>query len=364
MTYSAGMPSAGTARELDTPQRRANVAPACRFLLLALVALAVALGIGGAASSGTVAAATLGGQASADGGARLVLLTEPAGGMQPIDSLIGAARHHLAMVMYELSDPVAEADLVADAHRGVRVRVILDGGSYDRALNTPAFRYLKQGEVQVHWAPSEFALTHEKAIILDSTDAAIMTLNLTSRYYPSSRDFAVFDTQTADVHAIAATFAADWADTPLAPQAGSGDLLWSPGAQAALLALIDSATQSIDLEAEEMDDAAIEAALEAAARRGVAVRIVMTADTSWTSALTALAAAGAQIRLYPQTASLYIHAKLILVDGTRLFVGSENLSVASLRYNRELGIVTSDQALIAGLAPVFESDFAGGETFG
>jgi cardiolipin synthase A/B len=242
--------------------------------------------------------------------------------------------------------------------------VILDGGSYDRALNTPAFRYLKDGGVQVRWAPSEFTLTHEKAIVVDSSEAAVMTLNLTSRYYVSSRDFAVFDTQPADVRAIASTFSADWSGTSVAAGAGSGDLLWSPGAQVGLLALINSAKQTIDLEAEEMDDAAIEAALAAAAHRGVAVRIVMTADTSWTTAFTALAAAGVQIRLYPQDASLYIHAKLILVDGARLFLGSQNLSVASLRYNRELGIVTSDPTVIAGITPTFESDFAGGETFG
>jgi cardiolipin synthase A/B len=357
MTYSAGMLSLANSCELDRPQPRNAASRWQRLLLVALVALSA-----GGAATVSCASAAFRAQRSGGGG-RLVLLTEPGGGMQPVYALIGAARHKLSMVMYEMSDPVAEADLVADARRGVRVRVILDGGSYDRTLNTPAFRSLKQGGVQVRWAPREFTLTHEKAIIVDSSEAAIMTLNLTSRYYVSSRDFAVFDTKPADVHAIESAFAADWSGTSVVAQTGSGDLLWSPGAQVGLLKLINSAQQSIDLEAEEMDSAVIETALEGAARRGVAVRIVMSADTSWTPAFTALAAAGAQIRLYPQDASLYIHAKLILVDRAQLFLGSQNLSTASLSYNRELGVVTSDPALIAAIAPTFDSDFAGGQTF-
>jgi phosphatidylserine/phosphatidylglycerophosphate/cardiolipin synthase-like enzyme len=327
--------------------------------VLLLVVVLLAFGVAGA---GAAARSPRRVSEAPDAG-HLVLVTEPANGPQPLYALIGSARHSLSLVMYELGDPVAEADLVADVRRGVRVRVILDGGSYDRALNRPAFRVLVRGGVRVRWAPREFTLTHEKAIIVDSREVAIMTLNLTSRYYATSRDFAVLDSQPADVHAIAATFSADWRAAPLTPTSGSGDLLWSPGAQASLLALINSASTSIDVEAEEMDNAAIEAALEAAARRGVAVQIVMTADSSWDDAFSALTAAGAQVRLYPANASLYIHAKLILVDGARLFLGSQNLSVASLTYNRELGIVTADEALIEALTPTFQSDFAGGQPF-
>ncbi len=43
--------------------------------------------------------------------------------------------------------------------------------------------------------------------------------------------------------------------------------------------------------------------------------------------------------LYPDTSSaLYIHAKVIDVDGAKAFLGSENFSTASLEYNRELGV--------------------------
>ena len=287
------------------------------------------------------------------------MLVEPDDGIAPIYRLIESARTSVEMTMYELADPRAEQALAADGARGVRVQVILDGGSYDRSLNEPALRYLAAHRVAVRWAPHEFDLTHEKAIVVDGATAAVMTLNLESRYYSSTRDFALIDSQPADVSAIAATFAADWAGRPIAPQAGSGDLLWSPGAQATLLHLIGGARRSLDVENEELDSLPIEDALEAAAQRGVRVRLVMTSSSDWTAALARLGAAGVQERLYAPSAPRYIHAKLIVADGARVFIGSQNFSTASLQYNRELGVVTTDAGVLARAQSTFERDFSG-----
>jgi len=319
-----------------------------------------AAGAVAAAAVAVAAATTLPAAAAASGG--LTLLVEPAAGIAPIYRLIDSARQSVQMTMYELADDTAEQALAADAARGVRVQVILDGSSYDRSLNQPAFDYLAAHRVSVRWAPHEFDLTHEKAIVVDSASAVVMTLNLESRYYASTRDFALIDTQPADVRAIAATFEADWAARPIAPAPGSGDLLWSPGAQAAIVGLIDGAHRSLDVENEELDSTAVENALAAAARRGVSVRLVMTISASWVRALAALAAAGVRERVYQPSAPLYIHAKLIVVDGVRAFIGSQNFSTASLQYNRELGVVTGDAPVVAGVEATFGRDFSGGET--
>ena len=55
-----------------------------------------------------------------------------------------------------------------------------------------------------------------------------------------------------------------------------------------------------------------------------------------------------------------MHAKLILVDGARACVGSENFSPTSLDANRELGIVLADPAAIATLSAAFEHDWSTG----
>jgi phosphatidylserine/phosphatidylglycerophosphate/cardiolipin synthase-like enzyme len=293
--------------------------------------------------------------------APMQLIVEPAEGITPIYELLSSARHSLDLVMYELQDPRVDAILAADARRGVDVRVLLDSG-YERRANTPAFDYLAAHQVSVHWSSSRFEITHEKSFVVDGRTAVVMTLNFTQRYYATTRDFAVVDSEPADVSAIAATFGIDWSSSRSTAPTGV-DLLWSPGSSAALVALLTGARHLVQVESEEMDDRAIIDALVADARRGVRVEVTMTADTEWDTAFATLRAAGVAVHVEPDTASaLYIHAKAVVVDaGTahaRAFVGSENFSAASLDYNRELGLVTSDLPVVNGVAGVLAADFA------
>ena len=249
--------------------------------------------------------------------------------------------------MYELNDPTAEADLAADAARGVNVRVLLDQ-HLEKSGNTDAYNYLAARRVHVRWAPSGTTY-HQKTLTVDNATSVVMTLNLVTEDYPNTRDFAVIDTNHADIAAIATTFNADFAGQPITPPDGT-DLVWSPtNAQASVLSVINRATHSLAVEDEEMDDPTITAALASAAHRGVNVTITMTADSDWDTAFAQLTQAGAHIRLYPDdSSSLYIHAKALVADAGRssqqALVGSQNFSVASLDYNRELGILTRDKA--------------------
>jgi cardiolipin synthase len=297
--------------------------------------------------------------------AGLSLITEPGPGDRPFIALIDSARHSIQMTMYELTDQRVEQALAAAASRGVHVEVLLDHGQYGdgRPLNDAAYRYLATHGVSVAWAPTYFALTHQKSILIDTRVAAIMTLNLTPAYYQSSRDFAVLDHRPADVAAIAQTFDADLHHRRLTPSTGSGELVWSPGAQAPLSALIAHTQRSLQMESEEMDDPTITRELCQAAQRGVRVQVLMTYQPTSRAALTYLAGCRAQVRTYPESAALYIHAKLIRADGSTAFIGSQNLSRQSLTYNRELGIITHNPQLAAGTGRTFTSDFAAAQPY-
>jgi phosphatidylserine/phosphatidylglycerophosphate/cardiolipin synthase-like enzyme len=54
---------------------------------------------------------------------------------------------------------------------------------------------------------------------------------------------------------------------------------------------------------------------------------------------------------------LYMHAKIIVVDGKTAFVGSENISTQSLDRNRELGIIVSDAGVLNTLQSTFQKDW-------
>jgi cardiolipin synthase A/B len=296
-------------------------------------------------------------------GGLLTLVTEPIDGITTIDRFLASPDHSLDLTMYELVDPTAEQILSADAARGVAVRVVLDT-NLERTHNTPAYDYLVAHGVHVVWAPSSYDATHEKAAVVDAgranARALIMTLNLTAQYYATTRDFAVVDTNPADITAMETVFDADYAGQSSAITPSGADLVWSPGAQTALVSVINSARASLAVENEEMGNGAVVDALSAAARRNVNVEVTMTADSEWDGAFDRLAAAGAHVRLYADTSSaLYIHAKAIVADSTTAFVGSENFSTASLDYNRELGIVTTDPDIISGLSTTLANDYAG-----
>jgi cardiolipin synthase len=295
------------------------------------------------------------------------LVIEPDQGLTAIYNLIASATKSIDMTMYELTDVTVTDALAKAAAAGLTVRVILDQND-EKTANTPAYNSLTQNKVSVHWANPAYAVTHQKTITADQTTSAIMTLNLTPNYYSTSRDFAVITNDAADVAAIETTFNADFTNATITPPTGD-NLVWSPtNSLSSLEALINGATQSLLISQEEFDEPAMESALLAALKRGVAVTLVQEdIEGAYTTTLNALKSAGAKIAVYTSNKGYYIHAKTVLADygtaGAKLFLGSENFSTPSLTENRELGLIFSDAACMTGVYTAISKDFTNGTAF-
>jgi cardiolipin synthase A/B len=292
------------------------------------------------------------------------LIQEPDAGYSPIIGLISGAARSVRLTMYELTDPAAVNALI-DAHRrGVDTKVILDAAFHGHDTHAETFQQLAEAGVDVKWSPNG-VIYHQKTITVDDTTAAVGTGNLTPKYYATSRDAWVLDTNPTDVAAITATFDTDWTTAasgrpPAATDAP--DLIWSPAARVTLLQHIDQATDSVDVTSEELKDRAVLSALDNAARRGVTCRIVLTASPAWANAVAEVSAAGCSVHLLPDTkTALYMHEKILLTDNSSLIIGSQNLSTTSLLENRELSL-TLDTAtapdLIATVESTFDADYA------
>jgi cardiolipin synthase A/B len=292
------------------------------------------------------------------------LIVEPGAGFSPVYDLIDRARHSIDVTMYEFSDPTAEHDLATAAQHGVRVHVILD--QREHSVNSAAYSYLSSHAVKVTWSSPKYRYTHQKTVIIDGAEAVIMTANLTSRYYATSRDFLVVDTNRADVAAITALFDADFTRTAVRPGDGR-DLVWSPtDSENQLIGLINGATRSLRIYSEEMGDAAVENALIRATKRGVDVQVCGENESGeYDRAYAKLARAGIRISYYSSSTGFYIHGKVIEADyGTaraKTFIGSENFSNTSLNDNRELGLITSSHAVMTTIASIFATDFRNGQ---
>ena len=293
------------------------------------------------------------------------VLLEPDHGIEPVYALLRSPRTTLDMTMYQLVDDEAVAILIADAARGVRVRVVLYQ-RLQRARNKPAFDRLRAHGVQVVWADPRFAASHQKTFVVDGSVAVVMSLNLSSRYYPNTRDVGVVTTDANDVRVIAKVFDADFAGRSVGADAAD-DLVWSPGAEDDLVALVDGARTSVAVETEVLTDKPVVDALVRAGRRGVRTSLVMTYQAEWAPNFTKLAAAGVSVRYYNGEFPLYIHAKVFVVDAgkpnAKVYLGSQNLSSASLLRNRELGIVLTEPSAVSSMQVVVARDSAGGKAW-
>jgi phosphatidylserine/phosphatidylglycerophosphate/cardiolipin synthase-like enzyme len=291
------------------------------------------------------------------------IIVEPSDDADALYESMSAATESIHMTMYLLSDQRFIDLLISQRGSGLDVKIVLNqafpGLSED---NASSYGQLVAADVPAHWAPPAFTypsgLAHEKCVIVDGKAAWIMTMNLDYSAPMDNREYLALDTDAADVAEAEALFEADYAGVPYA---ASGGLVVAPyDATDMLLALIRSATSTLDIEDEEFSDYMIADAVAAAAAKGIATRLVLSDDaptTAQTSAVSQIAAAGARVVV---TRSPYIHAKAIVVDGSSVFVGSENLTTGSLEYNRELGLITSETTSVAKVEATIMTDFSAG----
>lgn len=281
---------------------------------------------------------------------------EPGDGRAPILDEIEAARSSIALEVYIVSDEVILQSL-EDAHdRGIDVRVILEEHPFGGGGGQPEiFARLEEAGIAIRWGNPVFRFTHIKMMVIDEQVAIIMNQNLTASAFTANRDFGVITNEPAAVRTAAAIFAADWSR---GPEPDPQPLVVSPtNARAELLTLVQGARVTLDVYAEVLRDPELLAALVAAEQRGVAVRIIISPSSDFDEERRALTAAGVEIRLL---SSLYVHAKSIVADGERAFLGSQNLSATSLDQNRELGIIVDDPVSLSRLTRTFEIDFRAG----
>ena len=308
------------------------------------------------------------------------IIVEPDGqnAKQLLDA-IDNAQSSIEMTMYEIDNTTILTALENRAKAGVSVKAILDSSSTNKSSNTPAFNALKSAGASVVWSSSSFTYTHEKTLIFDDQTAWIMTMNLNISPPKDNREYLAIDTDAGDVAEAKAVFDADFAMHSISP---TGSLVVANNnARPSLVALLNAATKTIDLEGEELSDTdsnGIVDALVAASRRGVTVHCVIATETSLsssqTNAIKDIKQGGGTVVMTGPTSDAgtssnpYIHAKAIVIDCdggttacTKGFVGSENFSAGSLGYNRELGVIFDDATQLGKVAGAIEGDYANGK---
>lgn len=288
------------------------------------------------------------------------VFVEPAAGDGVITRAIQGAKKSVWMEMYLLTDRNVINALEDAAHRGIDTRVMLEAHPYGSGSISPTqtLDRLKAAGVQTNTSSPSFALTHEKGLVIDGSTAYIMSCNMTLSALGGSssttnREYGIVDTTQQDVQTVSDIFTADWNRSSVQPN--DPNLVVSPiNSRDDFISLIGSAKKTLVVEAEEMQDSSVEQALVNAAKSGVQVQVILPSGSTNDSGIATIKQGGVQVK---EDQHYYMHAKMMVIDGQRGFVGSENISTASLDKNRELGIILSDQSALQTLQQTFQQDW-------
>lgn len=149
--------------------------------------------------------------------------------------------------------------------------------------------------------------------------------------------------------------------SPFDPRSPSAEVFIGPtGLRTRFVNAINSATTSLNLWIYDLTDTRILDAFEAAAGRGVQVRILLDGDRYAADTVRSHlgSVSGVEIREGSSTFS-YFHSKTLVVDESSAIITSANMDRYSLGSERNHGAVISDAWDIADLMELFENDWRG-----
>lgn len=286
----------------------------------------------------------------------IVLFEQPQSGRQFILDAINNAKREILVEVYLLSDKQVIAALEDANKRGVTVDVMLEEHPFGGGnLNNKTEKEFEQNGVSFKWTSSQFSLTHEKSMVIDGSEALILSQNLTASSFTKNREYDILDTNPQDVLEVRNIFIADWQRSDFEPT--DTHLLVSPKTSRAILnGLISSATSEIDVEIEDINDPKIVSMFSEKAKNVQVKMLVPTFSqiSSNESSVLELVKNGVLVKTL---SSPYLHAKMIMVDSTKAYVGSVNLSTQSLDENRELGIIVTEPNILQTIYSTFQNDW-------
>jgi phosphatidylserine/phosphatidylglycerophosphate/cardiolipin synthase-like enzyme len=343
------------------------------------------------------------------------------GQQNPALSLVESAKDSIDIEIYEMTDTTFLNALLEATKRGVKLRIVKDPNPvpdgdpgvsnmgcewFNADTSHDDFRCEEQRQFlasatssgaqivafnkaqlcdQDAKQPKPTCFQHGKMILVDGQRALVSTGNfnpenfcdLTQKPRVCNRDFSVMTMEQDVISTLQHVFNNDFAGQryalePIITGAIQNKLTVSPYSDAPLVAFIKSAKEHLQIENQYLKHPQLNRAIQAAATRGVQVEITLSsvcnskANSSATQQLNALfkpfEQSGANVRMFAPPVMVggrpgYMHAKVIVVDEARAWVGSVNGSVNAVDRNREFGLFVNQAEDVATLKGQLETDF-------
>jgi cardiolipin synthase A/B len=291
------------------------------------------------------------------------LIVLPDDTAKPILDAINGAKRSLNIRMFLFTDRTLLNAVTAAQRRGVKVRVMLNPARRSgESENEPARRELTHAGIEVRDSSPEFAVTHQKSMVVDEETGFVESLNWETRDLTETRDYAVATTHDIEITEMVKCFDDDWAHRAFKPRPESR-LIWCPNnGRERIAAFIDSAKETLWLQNERYQDTVMIEHLVRAVKRGVRVHIMARPPhtlkkdklVEGVGGLRIMHDVGAKVH---KLKGLKLHGKMLLADESRAIVGSINLSPGSFDARRELAIETDAHHVVRQLTKTSRRDW-------
>lgn len=270
------------------------------------------------------------------------LIVQPQHGLDPILRTLERATKTIDICIFRLDRREIEKALARAVSRGVRVRALNAQPSLAGRGRKLEERLLAAG-ITVARTPDELLRYHGKFLVVDD-ELHMYAFNFTKRDIGSCRSFGIATRDRRAVQQATRLFEADSTHQPYAP--GASNLVVSPEtAREALARFLRGARRELAIYDGRIQDPTMIGILKARAGKGVRIRVIGSMKKP-----------GEGIEVRPLT-GFRLHARAIVRDGTRAFVGSQSLRTDELDRRREVGLLISNPRVTRSMMEVFEADW-------
>jgi phosphatidylserine/phosphatidylglycerophosphate/cardiolipin synthase-like enzyme len=251
-----------------------------------------------------------------------------------IIDIIRNAKRHIALSLFRCNDDAIFSELESATKRGVSVDVLTTsrakGGRKKMAKLREA---LDKTGATVKTYTDAVVKYHAKYLIADDGPALVASLNLTKKCFRSTCDALVVTYDPAVVSSLQRLMAADAARSRMPEDLAERLVIGPERARRQFTALIRQARTSIRLIDAKLSDPDIVALLKERRAEGIRVEVFDSRRVGeWKS-----------------------HGKILLIDDTRLVVGSLALAALSLDFRREVAIVVDEPTAVAKAIELFRT---------
>jgi phosphatidylserine/phosphatidylglycerophosphate/cardiolipin synthase-like enzyme len=272
------------------------------------------------------------------------LIVEPDEGLAPVLTAIKQASKSIDVLIFRLDRIELAKALQTAVTRGVRVRTLTahtnrGGSKFLRKLELD----LLEGGVTVSRTADDLVRYHGKMMIIDGRILHVYGFNFTALDI-KSRSFGVVTKNPKLVKEAQKLFEADFERQSY--KSGAERFVVSPeNSRERLTAFIKATRRQLLIYDPQMTDDAMLRLITSLIKAGIDVRIIGKVEAKW----------AIKSEKFP---GKRLHVRAMIRDGRRAFVGSQSLRRLELEKRREIGLVVTDERVVAQMKEVFDSDWA------